>query len=65
MRRFYSTRDACQALGISRSALYLWNVEPDSKGPGARDSLGWSERTIRRLAKEHGRELDTSVFDDG
>ena len=64
MRRFYTTRDVCQALGVSRSALYIWKVQPDTKGPGPRDSLGFTERTIRRLAREHGRELDTSVFDD-
>lgn len=61
--RHYSTREVCRALGISRGTLYNWGAEPDAKGPNISDSLGWSQRTIRRLAKLHGRDIDETVFE--
>ena len=63
--RHYSTRDVCRALGIARATLYNWQVEPDHQGPGDRGTLGWTERTIRRLGKAHGRTIDETVFTDG
>jgi hypothetical protein len=63
--RHYSTREAMQALGVSRSTLYNWKAEADCQGPGKSDSLWWTQDTIRRLAKAHGRTLDESVFDVG
>ena len=63
--RHYSTREAMQALGVSRGTLYNWKAEADHKGPTANGSLGWTQRTIRRLARLHGRTLDETVFDVG
>lgn len=49
---YYSTRQVCRVLGVTRATLYNWGAEPDLKIPGGN---AWTRSTIAVLATEHGR----------
>lgn len=61
---YYSTSQVCSALGISRATLYNWDVRPDFRAPGVKGTLGWTAKTIRKLAVQHGREVDETILSE-
>ena len=57
--RLFTTPEMMRVLGIrSRQTIYIWDAEPDQRGPGRSGLLLWSRRTIEELAAAHGRTCD-------
>ena len=50
--RYYSTREVCAILGVTRATLYNWEAKPDIRLIGA---LGWSRRTVEAMGRAHQR----------
>ena len=59
MPRYYTVREVCAVLGVSRAGLYYWQAhnQADLQLPG---SLGFTKRTVEQIARKHGRVPDWS-----